>query len=186
MEEPIAVRRKLRGDEVLAMVEAGILDEDEPVELLDGELVVVSPQGPPHASTAAEVAARLRSAYGDGFHARLHSPVVAGPHSLPEPDVAVVRGTALDYRHRHPVAADTALVVEVSSSSRRTDRRKAAIYAAAGYAAYWIVDVVAGRLEVRTGPGPDRAYGVETLLGPDDSVTPPGARAAVALDFLRG
>jgi len=168
MERPAVERRKLCGDEVLAMVTAGIIDAGEPVELLYGELVVVSPQGPDHASAAAILASVLRKEYGAGFSVRAHSPVVAGTHSLPEPDVAVVRGAPARYHDRHPGPADTVLVLEITSSTRATDRRKAAIYGAAGFPHYWRVDLPQRRLERFAAPGPDGAYRELTTTGWDE------------------
>jgi Uma2 family endonuclease len=79
--------------------------------------------------------------------------------SVPEPDLAVVRGAARDYAQRHPGPADTAMVVEISDTSLRDDRKlKARIYARAGIAVYWIVNLVDSRIEVHTKPtGPDPA-----------------------------
>jgi Uma2 family endonuclease len=120
-------------DEVPRRVGAGILGEDEPVELVEGRPVVVSPQGPIPSSPVGGLAERPRAAYGPGFTARADKPLqLAG--GLPEPDVAVVRGGPLDYRARYPVPADVVLVVEAAVTSRRLDRRKARGYARGGVA----------------------------------------------------
>ncbi|MEO1171201.1 MAG: Uma2 family endonuclease [Myxococcota bacterium] len=89
---PTVERRRFTVDEVLQMVEAGILSADEPIELLEGELVVVHPQGPSHRSLTVRVHRRLESVYGAGFHVQDHSPIAVAPDSLPEPDVALIRG----------------------------------------------------------------------------------------------
>ena len=73
------------------MLEVGILDEDERLELLDGELVGRTPQSPVHAMTAEKVRRLLERAYGPGHHTRTHSPLAAGPTSLPEPVNATIR-----------------------------------------------------------------------------------------------
>jgi Uma2 family endonuclease len=145
-------------DEVLRMVEVGILDEDEPVELLDGELIVMSPQGPAHRTLAVLLRDRLQRAYGDRCHVQDHSNIVAGERSLPEPDVAVVRGDARAYFDRLPTGPDLVLVAEVAVTSQRIDLRKAAVYARAGVATYWVIDVVARRVHVFADPG-EGGYG---------------------------
>jgi Uma2 family endonuclease len=117
--------RRFSVDEVLRMVEVGILSEDEPLELVDGELFVVPPQSPPHANLTALLADRLRTAYGDGYIVRVASPLVARPDSLPEPDLALVRGSYADFGTRHPRGDEAVLVVEVARSSVRIDRKKA-------------------------------------------------------------
>src|SRR5258708_3596992 len=90
-------RRLFSADEVLRMVEAGILGEDEHVELLEGELVVTPPQGPAHAAVLSDVGERLRQAYGETCHIRSQTPLAGDSHSLPEPDLAVVRGKPRDF-----------------------------------------------------------------------------------------
>ena len=119
---------------------------------------------------ARSAARRLR----DDAHVREEKPLSASPHDLPEPDVAVVRGRLEDYADRHPTGPDAGLVVELARSSRSIDRRKASIYAAGGVEVYWVVDLVARRLEVRTTPVDD-AYQVTRILGEDDVVELPGS-----------
>lgn len=170
--EPEARRKRFLADEVLRMVELGLLN-DENVELLQGELVVVNAQGPIHASLTVDLHRALERAFGDEFHLRDHTSVRATLDSLPEPDVAVVRGQPRDYRERLPGPKDVVLVVEVSDSSLRRDRRKAEIYAAAGFPVYWLVDVDARRLEVRTNPQPDGVYAKTDVLGEDGEVEVP-------------
>jgi len=166
-------RRLFTVDEVMQMVEQGILDEDEHVELLEGELVVVTPQGPRHGATVAHLQERLGEAYRGTGHVRAQLPFVAGPHSLPEPDLAVVSGRPLDYRHRHPAASDAHMVVEVAHTSHGLDRRKARIYAAAGAPVYWVVDLERRQVEVFTAPTPD-GYHRHEVLSADRELELPG------------
>lgn len=77
------------------MVEAGILREDEPLELVEGELVVMSPQGPAHGSTNVRLHRALSRVYEPAAHVQVQSHVEAGPHDLPEPDAAVIRGAGV-------------------------------------------------------------------------------------------
>ncbi len=177
-------RRRFTADEVARMVEAGILAEDEHLELLDGELFAMSPQGPRHRATTVRLHRRLAEAFGPAFHVQDHSPIAAGPDSLPEPDVAVVRGSEADFADRHPSGADVALVVEVSVTSHALDRAKASVYARAGVAEYWQLDAPGRRLWVSTEPRGGE-YRVVRLLRDDEGVPVAGGSVRVA-DLLVG
>jgi Uma2 family endonuclease len=166
-------RRRFTAAEVLRMVDAGILAEDEPVELLEGELVVTPPQGPPHAAVVCDLAERLRDVYGPACHVRPQCPLVGAVDSLPEPDLAVVRGKARDYATRHPTGPDVVLVIEVARTSQALDRRKVRAYATIGVSVYWIVDLAARRLEVRSEPTADGEYRVTRLLGENETIALP-------------
>lgn len=176
--------RRFTVDEVLRMVEAGILGDADRVELVDGELLTVSPQGPEHGSLKDELHQRLAEAHaGGGAHVLNQRPVRMGPRGLPEPDLAVVRGEARDYLHRHPSGADVLLVVELAQTSQARDRHKAADYARGGVPVYWLIDLVARRLEVYTEPDPGAGrYRRVRSLGDGELVELPdgGARWAVS------
>lgn len=144
--------RRFTAEEVLRMVESGVLSEDEPYELLDGRLIVMSPQGPEHQTVAERLRRLLEAAYGGQAHTRTHSTIHGGADALPEPDVAVLRGPVDDYLHRLPEGSDLLLVVEVSRTTQAADRAKAAVYARAGVPVYWLVDLATRRVEVRTEP----------------------------------
>lgn len=170
------------------LIDEGILGEDDPVELLDGLLVVKEPQHTPHATAVTLALEALRAAFGPGWVVRPGLPLAAGRWSEPEPDLSVVRGAPRDYLADHP--ARPALVVEVAQTSLRLDRtRKAAIYARAGIEDYWIVNLADRVLEVHREPGrletPRRRWGYRSVIvfGPADGVNPlaaPAARIAVA------
>ena len=179
MEE--AARRPFTVDEVYRMLEVGILHEDEHVEPLDGELVVVSPQGPTHSSLAVVIRRLLERAYGEGFHVRDHSPFLVSQRSLPEPDVSVIRGEPQAYLAEHPTAGDAVLVVEVAITSRPLDRRKARFYAEAGVPMYWLVDVPRRQVEVRTRPQ-GGTYALTTIVDEDEALALPerGVKVPVA------
>jgi Uma2 family endonuclease len=164
--------RRLTADEVLRMVDLGIFRKDEPVELLEGLLVEMSPQGPLHAEATTRLGDKLRSVYLGRARVREEKPLAAGPYSLPEPDIAVVRGEAGAYSARHPTGADAILVVELAWTSQHDDHRKAAIYAAAGVPVYWLVDLAARKLELRAKPD-SGAYRVVEILGENDLVAVP-------------
>jgi len=170
------------------LIDDGILGEDDPIELLDGLLVVKEPQHTPHTTAIDLVSAVLRTAFGPGWLVRAQAPMAADRWSEPEPDVYVVPGAPRDYLPEHPTRP--ALVVEVAHSSLRLDRtRKAAIYARAGVEDYWIVNLIDRVLEVHREPTrldtPRRRWGYRSIetLGPAATVAPlaaPAARISVA------
>jgi Uma2 family endonuclease len=134
------------------LIELGILDEDEPIELIDGLMVVKEPQHTPHATAVGLVAEALRLAFGAGWFVRVQLPVALDARSEPEPDVCVVSGSPRDYLAVHP--SRPALIVEVAQSSLRIARgRKAAAYARAAIEDYWIVNLIEGVLELHRDPG---------------------------------
>lgn len=162
-------------------VDAGVIGEDDKVELIGGELVTEGmadrmAQKSLHARAVIGVAEALERAFGSAYHARQQLPVSLGLDSGPEPDDAVVAGSRHDYKNAHPTTA--VLIVEVSDTTLRFDQQyKASLYASAGIAGYWIVNLVERRLEVRRRPVLDDAqqfglrYADLTVLSAEESVS---------------
>jgi Uma2 family endonuclease len=175
--------RRFRVDEVLRMVEVGVLREDEPLELLDGGLVVVSPQGPAHSYVVHHLRRLLEDLYGREFQVREEKPLIAGVESLPEPDLAVLPGGDREWIARHPDAGAAVLIVEVAATSIDRDRGKAAIYAAAGAQAYWIVDLEGRCVEEHLRPIGAR-YGLVRIVDEDGDLQPPGTHTALRVADL--
>lgn len=185
--EPDLKTRGLRRVEYERLVDLGMFD-GERLELLDGLLVVREPQGSWHAALVGQIGQVLQTAFGAGWHARLHAPLALDAESEPEADVAIVAGAYRDYLRAHPSTA--ALVVEVAASSLKLDRRlKGGLYARAGLGEYWIVNLVDGTLEVYRQPAAVAGsahgwiYGSVDILRPPATVTPlaaPGAAIPVA------
>lgn len=160
-------------DEFLRLVDVGVLGEDEPVELLRGRMVLMSPQGSGHASTITRIAARLRDAWPEHL-VREEKPLQVDEHGLPEPDIAVVRGDEHAFDARHPRGDESRLVVEVAWTSQDADRDKAQDYARAGVPLYWLVDLASRRIEIFEGPLRDEGrYARVSLLGEAESITLP-------------
>jgi Uma2 family endonuclease len=167
------------------LVEAGVLSEDDRVELLEGVVVAMTPHNPPHATGVAKANEALLRAVGGRAHMRPQLSLVLGRHSVPEPDLAVVPGCADDYETAHPTTAW--LVVEVADTSLQQDRlTKSRIYAAAGIPEYWIVNLRDSVVEVMREPDPAQArYRVVRTVGRGERialVALPGA--SVAADEL--
>jgi Uma2 family endonuclease len=169
--------------EYARLIAHGFLDEDDPIELLDGLLLVKEPQSSPHRTAVLLVARTLERAFGDGWFVQVQSPIGLDDRSEPEPDVCVVRGSPRDYTHAHPTRPE--LVVEVALLGLAMARgRKASAYARGGIADYWIVNLIDRVLEVHREPAPPgaarRRWGYATIerLGADAAVTPHAARPA--------
>jgi Uma2 family endonuclease len=136
------------------MVETGILTAEDKVELLENYVVLKMPRNPRHDSTIQRMLERLFPHRPAGWGLRVQS-AVALADSQPEPDFALVRGSAKDYETRHPGPADVGLVIEVADSSLLRDQRdKTRIYARAGLPAYWIINLVDHQIEVYSRPDP--------------------------------
>ncbi|HVU53341.1 MAG TPA: Uma2 family endonuclease [Polyangia bacterium] len=162
------------------MIDAGILGEDERVELVDGTIVEMSPEGVEHAGTIDLCAEVLRRAFGQGFTVRVQHPIAIDPDGEPQPDLAVVAGEPRMHLAAHPTTA--ALLVEVSASSLAYDRTvKARLYARAGVPEYWIVNLVARTVEVHREPSASGFGSVESVSGGELApLAAAGPRLAVA------
>ena len=140
------------------MIDAGIIKDGEPLELLDGRLVPKMPKKPPHRISTRRTADALSNVLPKGWYVDTQEPVTLlelhlGAGNVPEPDVAVIRGETDDYSEQHPSADSVALVVEVADSTLRDDRGlKKSIYAHARIPEYWIVNLIDRQLEVYQRP----------------------------------
>jgi Uma2 family endonuclease len=146
-------RRRFTVDEYHRMADAGILNEDDRIELIRGEIVQMSPIGGDHASCVA----RLTHLLLGRLHGRVvlwpQNPLVILPDSEPQPDIILLRWRDDFYRDPLPQPADVALLVEVASSSLRYDRHvKGPLYAEAGVRDYWIVDLDGDAMDVYREP----------------------------------
>lgn len=157
------------------MIRAGILGEDEHIELIGGRIVAMRPEGPVHAAAIDLCAEALRRVFVSGHTVRVQHPLAVDDDDEPEPDVAVVRGGPRDHLTEHP--HDAVLVVEVAESSLDYDRRdKALLYARAGFPDYWILDLVDRTVEVRRDPSPS-GYRDIVVFHAGDEIAPLAAPA---------
>ena len=180
--------RRWTKDEFYRMLDLGWF-LDQRVELIEGEILQMPAQKNLHAVSVDLTADALRKAFGPGYWVRVQASLDLSPVSVPDPDIAVVRGSPRDYKTaNNPTSA--LLVTEVSDTTLRHDRGpKASLYARAGIADHWIVNLVDRQLEVHRNPVPDSkkphgfAYADVIALSPTDSISPlavPQARVAVA------
>jgi len=174
MEYSARTRRWTRA-EYEHLIEIGIFRPGEPVELMDGDLVVSEPQGTAHCTAIGLVEDALRAALPAGWFVRSQGPLALDDDSEPEPDVALIPGARRAYAQQHP--ARPALVIEVSESSLALDRDyKGSLYARAHLDDYWIVNLIDRVVEVYRQPVPDSSapygwrYASREVLAHDASV----------------
>jgi Uma2 family endonuclease len=103
LDEP---HRRFTAEEVMRMVQAGILGEDDRLELIGGELLLMSPQDPAHAAIVSRLTRLLLQGYPQGFCVRVQLPLAATASDLLEPDLVIARGTESTYGNRHPSGSD--------------------------------------------------------------------------------
>ncbi len=143
------------------LIDRGILTSDDPVELLEGWLVLKMTKKPPHSVATRRTRLALEKVVSPGYFVDSQEPVTTGD-SEPEPDVCIVRANAGDYTAQHPGASDVPLIVEVADTTLPTDRvTKKRVYARAGFPVYWIVNLVNSVVEVYTiptGPAEEPTY----------------------------
>jgi Uma2 family endonuclease len=154
------------------LLEAEFLDSDRRYELIDGQIVEIMTQNPPHVTVVRLVEGWLRTLVSDNHFVATQAPIALDDKSEPEPDVSVICGRIVDYSARHPYPTEVELVVEVADSSIERDRKvKAPLYGRAGVKELWIVDVVARKLEIHREAGPD-GYRVVTILAETEMASP--------------
>lgn len=165
-------QRPLTIDEYHRMVDAGVFDEDDHLELLHGILVSRSPQSGPHARIIQRLTGILVRGLGETYDVRVQLPLTLTDDSEPEPDFSIVPHGEEGEGSNHPRTA--LLVIEVSRTSLRFDRAvKAPLYARAGVPEVWLIDVNGRRVEVLRNPDPTTgSYRVALTVGPDDPLSP--------------
>lgn len=137
-----------------ALAETDAFEPGERVELIEGEIIELCPQGPRHSFVIARLNAWLVHNFSHTHQVRVQSPLALGERSQPEPDFVLIPLDRVPGPERHPETAD--LVVEVSLSSLAYDKNaKASVYAKAGIPEFWLINLVAGQVEVHLDPGPD-------------------------------
>ncbi len=179
------VRRRFTVHDYHRMGEAGILNEDDRVELIEGEIVEMAAIGSRHFTCVNGLTRLLVRSVGDAAIVSVQNPVRLDEHSEPQPDLTVLR--VRDYRESLPMPEDVLLLIEVSDTSLAYDRGvKLPLYARAGIREVWIVDLPGEVIERHTDPSmdgyrtlerawrgdeikcaalPDLAFRVETVLG---------------------
>jgi Uma2 family endonuclease len=149
------LRRRFNVEEYYLMAKAGILKEDDRVELIEGEIVEMPPIGSYHASCVKRLNRLLSQQVGQRALIGAQDPVHLGEHSEPQPDIVLLRPQADSYSTAHPGPADVLLLIEVADTSVEYDREvKVPLYAQAGIGEVWLVDLDGESIEVYQSPAP--------------------------------
>src|ERR1043165_6912487 len=136
-------RRFVTVDDYHRMIEAGVFDEDEPLELLDGEIVKMLPIGPGHSGHAIRLVEYFQKFVSRSALVSSQNPFIADEFSEPQPDTVLLKRRADYYTISHPLPKDVLLLVEIAESSLSRDRiRKMFIYARNGIQEYWILNLI--------------------------------------------
>ncbi len=148
-------RRKLSIDEFHRIGAAGILGEDDRVELIDGEMIEMAPIGTRHLSKVNRLARMLSLTVAQEAIVSTQNPIALPPQNEPQPDIALLKPRADDYEGSLPAAADVLLIIEIADTTLAYDRDvKIPIYARHGIPEVWLFDVQGGALFVHRDPGP--------------------------------
>jgi hypothetical protein len=165
------------------LVAAAVLDEDDPVELLEGWLVQKMPKNPPHVLATRLLEKALEKIIPAAYFVRAQEPITLAD-SEPEPDIVVVQGDFRDFSLRHPSANEVGMVAEIANATLGRDRgSKQRIYARAGIPIYWVVNLVDRCIEVYTLPiglGANAGYQQHQVYGLNEFVP------VVIADYLLG
>ena len=179
------LKRRFTVDEFRRMGETGILGEDDRVELIDGEILTMTPIGPRHASCVRRLVAVLSPLVGTSAIVDVQNPLRLGEHAEPQPDVVLLKPRPDYYRQSHPGPRDVLLVIEVADTSAEYDRAvKVPQYARAHIAELWLVTLSEGIIEIYRQPAGGE-YGEHLAVGPGGWLPLPGLTGQqVAVDAV--
>jgi Uma2 family endonuclease len=165
-------RRLFTVEEYHRMADAGILGEDERVELIEGDIIQRAPIGPRHAGCVINTTRLFITRLGDRAVVSPQNPMVIRPRSEPQPDLLLLRPRAVSYSRELPASQDVLLAVEVADTTVRFDRLvKARLYARAEIPEFWLCVPREGAVEVYRVPGAE-GYASVTRRGPGQMVSP--------------
>lgn len=179
--------RRFTVEEYYEMGRAGILHEDDRVELIDGEIVEMSPIGSRHAGCVKRLIHWFVNGVGDRAVVSAQDPVRIDRLSEPQPDLAVLQSRQDYYANGHPGPEDVVLLIEVAETSARYDREvKLPLYARAEIGEVWLIDLEAGEVEAHRRPGQGTFTDVERY-GRGDTVAPEAfPELSVSVDEIAG
>ena len=165
-------RRLLTLDEYHTIGTAGVLKEDDRIELIEGEMIEMAPIGSRHLAKVNRLARLLSQCIGDQAIVSVQNPIALPPHNEPQPDLALLKPRADDYEGKLPSAEDILLVIEVADTTLAYDRdAKMPIYARHDIVETWLVDIQGQTVSIYQEPGKN---GYRRLLTPtrNESITP--------------
>lgn len=165
-------RRFFTVDEYHRMGAAGIFSEDDRVELIDGEILKMSPIGSRHAASVNRLNMLFNNLLGGRAIVSVQNPVVLNDFSEPEPDIAILKPHDDFYAQALPTATDVLLIIEVADTSVEYDRDiKLPAYARSGVPEVWLADIPAETVTAYTEPA-NGVYRSARAYQRGDSITP--------------
>lgn len=163
-------KRLINVSEYYRMAEAGILTENDRVELIHGEIIEMSPIGSKHAAMVNRLNDLLKECIGKKAIVSVQNPIALNPLNEPEPDITILKYKGDYYDSGHPGPDDILIVIEVADTTRDYDQEiKIPLYARAGIPEAWLIDLTSQKLTVYSKPSMDSYKEIE-LVGPDDKV----------------
>lgn len=166
------------------MIATGILEEDERIELIEGELIAMVPIGPEHSGKTRRLIRILSQVLGEFAILDVQNPIILGLHSEPQPDIVLLRPRADFYEHATPQPEDVLLVVEVSDSTLKYDKNlKIPLYARHGIPEVWLINLPEKRVEIYLKPGP---AGYQQVLQPkNDEIISPSLLPEIVIEIAK-
>lgn len=148
-----AAKRWFNVSEYYRMAEAGILTENDRVELVEGEIIKMAPIGSRHAACVRHLDTLLHHQVGAAITVSVQNPVRVDDYSEPEPDIALLRSRDDFYAEKHPTPADVLLIMEIAETSVDYDRGvKLPLYVRAGIPEFWLINLSEENIEIYTRP----------------------------------
>lgn len=168
------------------MFKAGVLKEDEPIELLAGKLIPMSPIGSKHSNCVKRLNYFFSTNLSEGVIVSVQDPIQLPDHSEPEPDLALIKGSFKQFEERHPLPEEVILIVEVADTTLIKDRDvKLPLYAEAGVGEYWIIDLENQQISVYT-QAKSETYGLMKRHLPGDSIHVPALGIEIEVSDILG
>lgn len=178
-------RHAITAAEYLRMGEAGVFAPDARLELMDGEIIEMAPIGSRHVAVVNTLTALLIRRVADRAIVSIQNSLILSDRTVPQPDLALLKPSPDRYFSALPAARDVLLMVEVADSTLRFDlETKAPLYARAGIAETWVIDVVAQRLRVFHNPGVDGYRFTEEMSGNQQVIAQALPDAAIIVSEL--
>ncbi len=168
---PVELKKRLLNvAEYHQMFQVGILTEHDRVELINGEIIAMSPIGSYHATAVNRINRVFHRLLGEIAIISVQNPIWLNPYSEPESDIALLAPPLEKYEEHHPQPDDIWLIVEIADSSYEYDRAvKLPLYAVAGIPQVWLINLHENQIEVFTTPDQGK-YKLHQLMFPTDAL----------------
>lgn len=180
-------KRYFNVDDYYRMADAGLFSEGDRLELIEGEVVEMSPIGSNHQGCVDELSSRLADKLGRAAIVRVQGPIRIDDYSEPEPDISLLKPRADYYRKSHPTPSDVLLVIEVADTSADYDRDvKLPLYARAGIPEAWLVVLPKDLIDVHSQPKNGKYQKVQRLKRGKNLVSPTIPGLTLSVDDILG